>query len=335
MEISKKELEHALEIVKPGLANKDIVEQATSFAFVKGKVVTYNDEISVSHPVAGLDIAGAVEADILYKLLSKAKSDTLNLQVEENQITLTQGKMQAGFSLQSEIKLPINEEVSDIGKWKKLPDKFSEFLELSIPSASKDMSRPVLTCVHVSKDGYMEASDSFCLTRCTFSDDVPVKTFLIPATSAIQVIRLSPTQIAEGKGWIHFKNEEESVISCRVLADSFPDASHLLNVEGHKLILPEAIPEALDRASIVAKRDHPLEEMVTVEIKDKTLLISSDSKESWFKEELRINFKEHLKFNITPYLLKRILSKTRECTVSENKLKFEGEGWIYIAALRV
>jgi len=334
MEISKKELEHALEIVKPGLASKDIVEQATSFAFVKGKVVTYNDEISISHPVTGLNIAGAVEADIIYKLLSKAKSDTLDLLMEENQIILSQGKMKAGFSLQAEIKLPINEEVSDIGKWKKLPERFSEFLELSIPSASKDMSRPVLTCVHISENGYMEASDSFCLTRCTFSDDVPVKTFLIPATSAIQVIRLAPTQIAEGKGWIHFKNEEGSVISCRALADQFPDASHLLKVEGHRLILPEAISEALDRASIVAKRDHPLEEMVTIEIKDKTLLISSNSKESWFKEELRINFKEHIKFNITPYLLRKILTKTRECIVSDSKLKFEGEGWSYIAALR-
>ena len=335
MEINKKELEEALEVVKPGLANKEIVEQATSFAFVKGKVVTYNDEISISHPVKGLEITGAVEADTLYKLLSKAKSDTLSLSLKDNQILLSQGKMQAGFTLQADIKLPINEEVADIGKWKELPKRFSEFLELTIPSASKDMSRPVLTCVHVSEEGFMEASDSFCVTRCRFEEELQVNTFLIPAQSAIQIIRVSPDMVAEGKGWIHFKNQADTVISCRVFEDKFPDASHLLQVEGHEVTLPETIAEALDRASIVAKRDHPLEEMVTVEIKDKTLTISSSAKESWFQEELRVNFREHIKFVITPYLLKKILARTKDCIVGDSKLKFEGDGWVYIAALRV
>jgi len=338
MEISKTELEKALAIVKPGLANKEIVEQATSFAFIDGKVVTYNDEISISHPVSGLSIKGAVEASVLYKLLAKAKQDTLSLSVDENSIILSQGKMQAGFTLQSSIRLPIGEEVSKMGEWKELPERFVEFLELTIPAASKDMSRPVLTSVHVSEDGYMEASDSFCLARCSFSDELPVGTFLIPAVSAMQITRMSPEPmwVAEGKGWIHFKNEIDTIISCRVFeSDKLPDASHLLDVKGHRVIFPEAITEALERASIIAKRDHPLEEMVTVEIKDKSLTISSSANDSWFKEELRINFREHLKFQVTPYLLKRILQKTKECLVSDSKLKFEGEGWIYVAALRV
>jgi len=39
MKINKKELKEALEIVKPGLANKEMIEQSTSFAFLKGKVI--------------------------------------------------------------------------------------------------------------------------------------------------------------------------------------------------------------------------------------------------------------------------------------------------------
>ena len=67
----------ALEIVKPGLASKEIIQQTTSFAFIEGRVVTFNDEISISHPVPDLDIQGAVQADELYKFLKKTKADEI------------------------------------------------------------------------------------------------------------------------------------------------------------------------------------------------------------------------------------------------------------------
>ena len=51
MKINRLILQKALETVKPGLANKEMIEQATSFAFMKDKVVTYNDEISISYQI--------------------------------------------------------------------------------------------------------------------------------------------------------------------------------------------------------------------------------------------------------------------------------------------
>ena len=48
MKINKKELQEALERVKPGLASRELIEQSTSFAFMRDRVVTYNDEISIS-----------------------------------------------------------------------------------------------------------------------------------------------------------------------------------------------------------------------------------------------------------------------------------------------
>ena len=37
---------HQLESVQAGLSSKEMIEQSSCFAFIKGKVVTYNDEIS-------------------------------------------------------------------------------------------------------------------------------------------------------------------------------------------------------------------------------------------------------------------------------------------------
>lgn len=341
MEVNKRQLELALEIVKPGLASKEIIEQATSFAFVEGRVVTYNDAISISHPVPGLQIEGAIPAENLYKLLSKIKvskeeenEKNLNIEIKDNELILSKGKMKAGFTLQTEIKLPIKEEIITVSKWYDLPEGFTEALDLSLASCGRDMSNPVLCNVHIAEEGFIEGSDSFQLTRGTLGSDMPVKSFLIPASSAVDVVRLEPTKIAEGKGWIHFENADETIISCRVVEDKYPPTEHLLNITGHKIILPDVILDVLGRAGIIAKRDHEIEETIKVEIGDKKLRITTEADNSWYAEEININFKEHLIFSVTPYLLKSILKKTRECLVGNDRLKFEGQGWVHIAALK-
>ena len=89
MKINKTELQLALEKVKPGLASKEVIEQSTSFAFMGNRVVTYNDEISISHPVKGLEVMGAVKAQALYSFLSKVKRDEIDVEWEENQLGIS------------------------------------------------------------------------------------------------------------------------------------------------------------------------------------------------------------------------------------------------------
>ena len=89
MKINKSDLVSALEKVKSGLSSKEAILQSTSFAFLGGNVVTYNDEISLSHPVEGLEITGAVQATELYQLLKKLKQEEISLEVSENEILIT------------------------------------------------------------------------------------------------------------------------------------------------------------------------------------------------------------------------------------------------------
>ena len=342
-EISKKKLQTALEIVKPGLANKDIIEQSTSFAFLNGCVITYNDEISISHPVEGLNLTGAVKADKLYQLLAKLKSDEITLVIgkneigEENEIILTCGKSKAGLTLQAEIKLPLDEELSHDEKWKKIPDTFIKLLSFAKESSSRDMSQPKLTCVNITKEGRIEASDNFRIVRCELGCKMPTKTFLLPSSSASTVIKINPVEVAEGRGWVHFRNDLKTVISCRILEEKYADISPHLIMEKDSLpiIFPVAISEILDRASIFAKRDHVLDESVTITLMDKVLKIRGDSETGWFEEEVPFRYKgDPLTFYITPYLLKGILSETLNGILSEDKLKFEGENWVYVTALK-
>ena len=336
MKINKTELQKALEIVKPGLANKEMIEHSTSFAFINGQVKTYNDEISLSHPVEGLEIEGAVQATELYQLLSKLKKDDIEITVESNQIIIkASARSTAGLTLQQDIKLPL-EEIGDVGKWKTLPEDFIRHVSFAVGSCSRDMSKPVLTCVHVNKDGKIEGSDGFRIARCTLEKGMPVKTFLLPAASAIQMVRLQPTKIAEGAGWIHFQTKAGTVMSCRVFEDEFPDVTAFLEVEGIEVIFPRTILESLDRASVFSKRDHFLDEHITVVLEDNRMKVKSKSLTGWFEEELNMKYTDDsISFDITPYLLRDILNETLTCIICEDRLKFEGGGWVYITTLKI
>lgn len=335
MNINKAELQKALEIVKPGLANKEMIEHSTSFAFINGKVVTYNDEISLSHPVEGLEIAGAIQAEELYKFLTKLKKDEIEITIKDNQILLKAGpRSQAGLTLHQDIKLPL-EEIGDVGKWKTLPEDFIRQVSFAVGSCSRDMSKPVLTCVHVTKEGIIESSDGFRITRCELGEKIPVKTFLLPATSATQLDKLNPTKIAEGEGWIHFKTDEGTVMSCRIFEDDFPDITPFMEVEGVEITFPKTIVEVLDRVSVFSKRDYFLDEHITITLEDNRLKISAKSLTGWSNEELNLKYSDDpISFDITPYLLMDILKETLTCIISENRLKFEGAGWIYITTLK-
>jgi DNA polymerase III sliding clamp (beta) subunit (PCNA family) len=332
--MKKSDLQVALEIVKPGLSGNEVIEQSTSFAFIKGRVTTYNDEISVSHPVPGLSITGAVKAEELYQFLRKIKAEDLELEVRDNEIQLTSGKAKAGLLLQQEIKLPLDE-IGEHGDWEDLPSNFLKGLKFAIPSCSTMSSRPILTCVHVNDGGYIEASDSYRISRLTLKENMPVKTFLLPSSSARTVLSLNPVQIAEGNGWIHFKTESGTVLSCRIFEDKFPDITPFSKVTGDQITLKENITDILDRAMVFAKRDDSKTETINLSFSKGVLTVSSQSDAGWFQETQRIKFMETLSFSINPAFLKDILKETQEFTFSKAALRFEGEDWFFVVALQM
>ena len=335
MIIKRQELQEALEIVKPGLANKELIEQSTSFAFIGGRVVTYNDEISISHPVPGLELEGAIEADNLYKFIKRIKGDEIDLTVTGKEVLLTCGKAKAGFTLQTEIKLPLKEEITSKGKWKELPEKFVKQLNFSMIAFTRGISRGVLICAHVNKDGFIESADGYRLVRCELGEEMPVNTFLIPVNSAAEMLRLNPVQIAEGKGWMHFKTEESTVISCRLFSeDEFPNSTALINIKGERLVFPESTSEVLQKAMVFSKRDRLLEENVDILIQNNRLTVEAKSDTGWFREEINFKHPETLLFSITPYLLVSILEETKVCELTGDKIKFQGEDWVYVSRLR-
>ena len=335
MKINKANLVKALEIVSPGLSNKDQIEHSSSFAFIGDRVVTYNDEISISHPVEGLNITGAIKADEFYKFLHKIKKEEVEVTAKESELIFKVGKIQAGIRLETEVRLPLNE-IGDIGGWLDLPDNFNEALAFVGPVAGHDALAPILTCVNIHKDGYMEASDSYKLVKYEMIKEMPVDTFLLPAVISTSVVKLKPVQVAEGSGWVHFKTREGTIISCRIFSDTYPTTTGaILKVKGAEVTLPETMNEIIDRASVFSKRESTFDESVSIYIDNNRISVESKSDAGWFKEKATIEFDgEPISFDITPSLLRNILKETRACVVNAEIIKFETKAWEYVAMLR-
>lgn len=334
MKIQKSNLVQALEKVRPGLSSKELIQQSTSFAFLDGCVVTYNDEISISHPVEGLEITGAVQATELYQLLKKLKQEEITLEVSENEILITSGKTKAGLTLQTEIKLPLSE-VERKSKWKTLPEGFKDALKFVYTSCSRDMSKPVLTCVHVSEKGFVEACDNYRVARWNLGAEFPTGTFLIPQSSVVELLKLEPVKVALDGGWVHFVTEDKTTMSCRVIDDNFPNTEKLLGVSGAEIVLPDGITEVLDRAGIFAKRESSLDEDIVIGLEKGKVRVESKSETGWFKEELDSDYNsEPLRFDVTPSLLKNILTDTNKFEHCDRTLKFQGNSWVYVVSLR-
>lgn len=339
MKINKDKLQKALEIVKPGLANNEIIEQSASFAFLEDRVVTYNDSISLSHPVEELDLRGAIRAEELYEFLNKTDKEQIQIKTTENQLGLVAGKTKAGLKLKSEIVLPIQEtgEVG-AGDWEQLPgeEEFAHNLDFIKDSTSKDMSRRVLTCVNV-EETYMEASDSFQIMRVYLDVDnpFPFSGSLIPAENIGEIKKIEPHEVAETNGWLHFRNREGTVLSCRVLMDNYPSTEGHFEVEGQRLVFPDEMQKILDRVMVFTKRDNLMDEEMQVLLKKGQLLVKGENEYGWIKEQANVKYSGgKTSFWITPYLLKNILERSNECAIGKEKIKFEGGDWEYVAVLR-
>ncbi len=337
MKINRKELVEALEVVKPGLGTKGFIEQAPFFAFMGDRIITYNDEISISHPIDGMDLTGSIQASEFYTLLSKLDQDEIELEVKDSEVRLKSSRVRAGMTLHSDIKLPL-EEVSGLKGWKKIPEKLLECMRFVSFSCSRNLSVPVLTSVYV-HDDVVEASDNFRITRCHLSSKIPVESFMIPSRSSSSrpieaLARHNYSEMCQSKGWVHFRTESGTIFSCRVYEGKFPDTSAVFNVDGEEIVFPEVLDKMLDRASVFAKRDTRSDEVIHISLGDNKILVKSSSEAGWFEEESNAEYSSRpIEFLVNVHFMKEILPKMRKCILGNSRLKFVGEDWEHVIAL--
>ena len=324
----------ALEIVKPGLAKKGLIEQSDSFCFLNDCVVTYNDEISISHPVEGLNITGAIQADTFHRFLTKSKQEEIEIDITDTEVLIKAGKAKAWFTLKVDVALPL-EEIEEQGEWQEIGTDVLSMIKMAVPYCSGNMVNPELTCVHVDGNGAIIAGDNMQLFRA----EIPVMKitpFLLPASTAKWLDGYTPTHISGGKRWVHFKTEDGTILSCRVFDGKYPDPSAILAMRGDPITLPKALGEILDKAEIFAKRELDSQDAAELSLTSNgKLMIKAECESGRFEETARVKYDgEGFTVIVHPGMLRTIATKVRECSLGKTFMRFDSDNWTCMLSIR-
>jgi DNA polymerase III sliding clamp (beta) subunit (PCNA family) len=334
MLINREILLKALANTKPGLASKEMIEQTGSYLFIEGYVVTYNDDISVASPIES-DIRGAVPAKELYGILNKCTDEMLEVTMDDNAMHIkNQKKMKVKITRSPEILLPLDDiPKADAASWQNLDVKFIEQLKFSLMSVSKNMARPVLTCIHW-YDNCLESTDNYRITRCPVNTRLPEgERVLLPSASVNTLLKYKPIAVAIVNGWVHFKlstaSEENGdgttpvdsgpkpVFSFRTFEGIFPNVGERLSIEClTSVVFPPSLPKMLDKATELADVDSIGDYKVNITIENRTLKVSCKKAVGEYEDYVNMSCDESFNFTVNPETLKQILEHDSKAYLS-------------------
>jgi hypothetical protein len=334
MNVKRADLLLALQSVQPGLCKPgslDGIMQGSCFTFAKGRVRTFNEQLSCSMPSGlGKELVAAVEGAPVLELLGKMTEEEIDVSVKDSKLSVTGKRRRVEFNMEADVQLPV-EEVEKPGEWKPLHPDFCQAVNVVKECCGKDDQRLFIGCVHI-HTGWVEARDASQLCRWPMETGVSEPT-MVKANAIKAVTHTGVSEFSETGGWLHFRNPETRLtMSCRRHLDEFPDMSAQLKVSGEKVSFPKGLVEELDKAKVFSK-DNEIDR-VLVELSAGKVKLTGwgpyGKYEAWpkIKHEGRA-----LSFLAVPDVLADVIKNHAECHVSEDKLKVKAEKFTYVCCL--
>lgn len=333
MMVNRELLLQELESVQPGLARKEIVQQTASFVFKDGMVMTWNDEISCKTKSL-LDFTGAVYAEKLLQFLKKSKVEEVEVIPKDGELMIKGKKERAYARMESEILLPI-EMVDPPKKWHRLNEEFLDAVAMVQECASDDQSAILLTYLHIT-DKKIEAADNHQGIKYSIKTKFEKDT-LIKKSSIKHITSMGMTHFSEAEGWVHFKNSNGLVFSCRRWEDTYPSLRNFFKTEkkGKTAVLPQSLIQPLETGNLWSSeiKDKDGNE-VTITMGANEIRIKAPGVTGRYIAERKIRYSgKPIKFLISPKLLVELLKRHSEIEITKEALKVNGSKFLYIAVI--
>ncbi len=331
--VNKEQLLKELEAVTPGLSPKEIIEQSSCFVFQGGEVKTFNDEVACTIK-SSLEITGAVQAKPLMEVLKKSLDDELEIEAEKGEFFIRGKRFKCKIRMEEEVNLNM-EGLESPKKWKPLPEDFSDAVSMVQSCASRNEDRFEITCINICPT-HMEACDGNQLARYELSVDLK-KPFLCRKESLKHIVSMDMTEFSETKTWVHFKNPNGLVLSCRRFSDEaqgYPDLTKYLKVKGTTVQFPKDLKDAVSRAEIFSAEDSE-KNIIEIKIGGGKLKITGRGAIGWLSENkgMKSYTGPELSFGIAPQLFVEITNRFNKFIVNKDRLKVKGEKFQYVTCL--
>ena len=329
--VNREEFLHLLESVQPGLSGREIIEQSSCFVFKDGKVLTYNDEVACSQK-SMLNITGAVQSAPLLAILRKLVEDEIDVDVVEGELVIQGKRRRAGIRCEETVLLPV-ENVETPSKWVTLHEEFLESVNMVQHCAGHDESEFALTCVHLMPN-CIEASDNFQITRVKIETGVKEST-LVRRDSIKHIVSMGMVELSETASWLHFRNPNGLILSCRRYVETYPDLKAMLVFDASPFTLPKGLSEAAEKAAIFSA-DSSEDNQVKVDLLPGKLRLRGEGTSGWFEERRKVDYEgKPISFLVSPTLLVDLVAKHNAVEISATRLRVNGGRWKYAASLNM
>lgn len=331
--VNRQSLLLSLESVAPGLASREVIQQSTCVVFHDGKVFTFNDEVACSRETPLKGVEGAVKAKPLLDLLSKLKEDEIEVEVTEEEFLIRGKGKKSGIRKEAEILLPVDA-VETPGEWKDVPAEFTEAISIVSACTSSEESQFVLTCVHLTAD-CVEATDRYQIARYPIQTGLS-RDILVRGESIKKIIPLDMTKYSETDSWIHFKNENGLILSCRRYLDEYPELGRFLSTEDtDPVTLPGGLQEMVAAAEIFSA-ESTTGNAIAVDLRQDRIVFEGEGASGWYKEMKKISYTgSPIRFMIAPKLLLEISKKSNSCGVAPGRLCITSSKFYYTTCTNV
>ena len=331
MRVHRETFLNALEMVSPGLSQRDVLEQSGCFVFQDEKVYTFNDETACSFKSPLEGIKGAVQSEPLKAILHKLKDEQIEVSQNESEMVIRAKRQSSGIRMEQKIELPIDNLESPT-KWKVLPSKFAEAVELVEGCASRDEAHFFLTCIHLHPK-WIEAYDNYQFARYRIALPLDGDT-LVKQLSLKNIVKMGMTEFSESDHWLHFRNADKLMLSCRRYMDKYRNCNSIAKIKGQRISLPKSLIEVTGRAEVFSVTDPNKENQIRIDLKPSLCIVRGEGQYGWYRGQRKIKYDgPELSFMVKPQMIAELVKRHTECEICENALKAEVGNFVFVTSL--
>lgn len=339
MEIKKKELAKILSNLKPGLAKREIIEEMTHFIFTGKRVLTFNDEILISHPFK-TDFVCSISAKDMIDGLNKAKSENIKMTFEDGQLLLTckDQDIIMNASMDDEVKNIATDvmEAADQSNWKPIAEDFTDAMYLAMFSASRDETDEAFQGICVS-DEYVYSSDKLRVTQCKMK--APMDFFVVKAPVANDLRKFKFKTYCLTENWVNFRTEEDVLFSVKKMGDEWPieDAVSFLKLEGSRFRLPDTLQPAAQDLITWAEGDMDFHKTIKFTMDNNLIVLEGRKETGLMRKRIMLEYqRDPITFLVSPVYLAAILERgATRMIIGETRAAFKKDNMFHIMQLQV
>lgn len=343
MNLERKLLLDTLNIIKPGLASKDLVEELTCVWANGTYIYAYNDLIGIQVPFK-TDFMGGLRGSLLLGLLDKSRAKEVSISTLNggNEMLLKAANARLTLALLEENRALWEVPEFDKSKSFVIGKEFIEALENVLISVGGDTSVPdqlgvTLLATNDTLDLFTTDNSTISWQRLAKPKSYNVERVIIPAVFCEQLLRLCKegAHLIVTEDSVMAQNAKGIFLFSRLVESSRPlDLADMVGsslpetYEKDLITIPSRLKLALERVSVVLENHvgQPADFFIE-ENNVNTLKMFGKTDLGEIRDSMKLD-QEHLpvRISVDPSLIKRALVKRTQFLLTDNCMVLAGPG---------